>query len=317
MNSFSTGFVDYFSRYIVPSGIGLFRKGMKRVPRIVAVMLITASLILVLPPYKDIGLVSAATFDGDYRVDDTGTNKSIQWVPTITRDTNGDLLTAWYDNRGGNGSGLYFAKSTDGGKTFGKNVPVNDSTTYTYKVWIHNKYLAIDTSGGSYDGYIYTAWEDLRNDPIFQSDYDVYFARSTDGGSSFNTNLRIVDDTKGAPQIRPVLAVDNSGNIYAVWTDLRDTVGINTDVNIYFTKSTNGGASFSANSRIDDGPGFTLSESPTITVNETGVIYVAYHDNRNGNADIYFTKSTNGGTLSILSGATTRAVTGISEWPIQ
>ncbi|UCH89427.1 MAG: thrombospondin type 3 repeat-containing protein [Thermoplasmata archaeon] len=265
------------------------------IPRIVIIFLITGLFAPMISPIDEIGVASAASFEGDYRVDDTGTGKTIQWVPTIARNATGEILVAWYDNRDGNNQGVYFAKSSDRGKTFGKNVVVNDSATYTHIVRIHNKYMAVDNTGGTYHNNIYVVWEDLRNDIASRVNYDVYFTRSTDGGNSFGTNLKLVDDTINAPQIRPAMTVDNSGNIYAVWTDLRDTKSV-TDLNIYFTKSTNGGAGFSANKRVDDGPGTAIAECPAITVNETGVIYVAWHDTRNGNVDIYCTKSENGGT---------------------
>jgi hypothetical protein len=268
----------------------------KHLTRIVIIIMLSAIFTSLITSFQDQGVVNAANFSGDYRVDDTGTATTIQWTPTIARASNGDVYVAWYDTRGGFGSGMYFAKSTDGGKTFSKNVLVNDSTTFTYTVFIHNKYMAVDNSGGANDGNIYIAWEDLRNDPFMNRDYDIYFARSTDGGNTFGTNIRIGNDTGTYPQVRPSMVVDNTGTIYTVWTDLQDTKNPNSpDLNLYFSKSTNGGITFSNNIRVDDG-GKSMAEGPAIAVNETGVIYVAWHDTRNVNADIYVSKSTNGGT---------------------
>ena len=83
------------------------------------------------------------------------------------------------------------------------------------------------------------AWSDFRN-----YNWDVFFARSDDGGLTFGPNRRI-DDFQGFERLneRASLAIDPSGRVHAAWTDLRAR---EPDTNIFYARSDDGGATFSA-----------------------------------------------------------------------
>lgn len=88
------------------------------------------------------------------------------------------------------------------------------------------------------------------------------------------------------------IAVDRNDVIYLVWTDYRNENG-----DIYFSKSVNGGASFGPCIRVDDtGVSYIDQETPKVAVDKNGAIYVVWTDYRKGDPDIYFSKSTNGGS---------------------
>ncbi len=70
------------------------------------------------------------------------------------------------------------------------------------------------------DNQIYIVWVDCRNDPTCETDTDIYFARSTDGGQSFDTAFRVSEDGASFSN-SPKIATDSSGNIYVVWHDDR------------------------------------------------------------------------------------------------
>ncbi|MCD6097749.1 hypothetical protein J7K18_02535 [bacterium] len=80
------------------------------------------------------------------------------------------------------------------------------------------------------------------------SDYDVYYAHSSDGGSSFATQMVAVS---GADEYEPRLAVDDAGNPFMTWTDARTI-----DYSIYTKWSEDGGATL----RSDD---FRVDHDPT------------------------------------------------------
>src|SRR3989442_4236706 len=76
---------------------------------------------------------------------------------------------------------------------------------------------------------------------------DIYFTKSSDGGRTWSTPLRVNDDIGNVAQAQPRLALDPANNIYIACTDtLRGTN------DIYFSKSINGGSKFSANARVND-----------------------------------------------------------------
>src|SRR6266581_3722599 len=122
---------------------------------------------------------------------------------------------------------------------------------------------------------------------------DIYFTKSSDGGRTWSTPLRVNDDIGNVAQAQPRLALDPANNIYIAWTDTRG--GTN---DIYFSKSINGGSSFSANVRVNDVTTNSQSE-PSLAVDPVNphLVYVAWTDTRTPitGPDIYYSNSTNGG----------------------
>ncbi|MBI4835381.1 MAG: hypothetical protein HY811_11280 [Planctomycetes bacterium] len=217
----------------------------------------------------------AQTFGDNIRVDDTGNNVITQSSPSIAIDENGNIYASWTDERNGHPD-IYFSKSTDSGATFGANIKVNDNNASASK-----PSMALDSNGN-----ILIAWQDERN-----GNPDIYFAQSANGGITFTANTR-VDDTgvSTATQSTPVIGIHQGSNsIYAAWIDEREGAK-----HIYFTKSTNGGTSFSANIKIDDAGSIT-PDNVSLAVDDNDNIYISWKDERNGSPDIYFDTSNNGG----------------------
>jgi hypothetical protein len=79
---------------------------------------------------------------------------------------------------------IFFIRSGDGGQNWSAPVRVNDDGTTCDQImpWIDVKP----------DGTIDIAWYDRRND-LNDEKFDVYIARSLDGGRSFSTNVRLND----------------------------------------------------------------------------------------------------------------------------
>ncbi len=154
---------------------------------------------------------------------------------------------------------------------------------------------------GNGSGTLYAVWEDGRNGGVF--DRDIYFSRSTDGGMTWTSpDVRVNDDSTSdtANQVSPDIAYDESRDrIYAVWQDAR-----NGDYDIYFAYSDDNGDNWSANELLSIDPPTSLGAdqmNPSIAVgpNVTDVwpvaVYVVWQDRRNGNDDIYISRSDDGG----------------------
>ena len=92
---------------------------------------------------------------------------------------------------------------------------------------------------------LYLIWQDNRN-----GNYDIWFSKSTDKGATWGQDVR-VDHTGNATtdQWYPAIAVDWRGFIYVIWTDGRPN---NTYSNIFFSKSTDGGQTFSSDVKVSD-----------------------------------------------------------------
>lgn len=137
---------------------------------------------------------------------------------------------------------------------------------------------------------VFAVWRDWRNG--FD---DIYFNRSLDGGASWgagDTRLDVGDPPGSSASYAPEIAAWGS-DLFVVWEDSR-----NGSLDIFAMHSSDNGASWdAAPTRIDvgDAPGASPSSDPRIAVTGSGV-FVVWRDARNGADDIYFNRSTDGGT---------------------
>jgi Tol biopolymer transport system component len=113
---------------------------------------------------------------------------------------------------------------------------------------------------------------------------EIYFKRSTDGGTTWSANRRLTNNAGHSEH--PDIAVDGL-NIYVVWNDATPGNG-----EIYFKRSTDGGTTWSANRRLTNNAG--ESRRPQISVNGSN-IYMVWREETTGNREIYFKRSTDGG----------------------
>jgi hypothetical protein len=211
----------------------------------------------------------------------------------------GTIYGVWYDNRT-TAAHIYFVKSTDGGVTFGANIKVDDDTTPT-----NHEYpcMTLDAQGN-----IYVVWDDIRGGTT--TGYDVYVAKSTDGGATFGPSIKVNHDGTPTDQTTASIAVGADGTIYVAWRDFRNQIldihNKPTNADIFASTSTDGGQTFSAEVRVDDDTGTADQNHPTIGVDSAGKIYLAWTDQRNldvngTNGDIYFTVGTFNGSLLSFS----------------
>lgn len=228
--------------------------------------------------------LSSFSFSPSVRVDDDVGSNGTQASPSVVVSSLGTVYVAYHDNRSGEYNGnVYLAKSTDGGRSFGLSVRVDDTGTATWSQGQAS--LAIDSVGN-----LFIVWQDARNNGEF--DYDVYFAKSTDGGRTFSRNIRVDDAPRGSSQTAPRIAVGTAGTLYVVWGDER-----NVDSDIYFSSSTDGGATFAPGARVDDAPDSPTNPAPQylpqIVESATGLVAVLWQDLRKDrdSGDIYASTS--------------------------
>jgi len=138
-------------------------------------------------------------------------SKAFSGFVDIAAARDGTIYAVWLDERhvakGSDASAVYFAKSTDGGKTFGKNVVVADHTCGCCRPTI-----ALDDGGR-----IYVAW---RHD--FNDVRDMAVASSGDGGKSFSPLARVANDgwaIHGCPESGPSL-LPSGERLYIAWFTL-------------------------------------------------------------------------------------------------
>ncbi|MCO4760192.1 MAG: hypothetical protein KC502_01730 [Myxococcales bacterium] len=134
------------------------------------------------------------------------------------------VVLMWSDTRkkkSGNENDV-FADSSADGLTWGKDVQVNDNDAR----YQQDPSMAVGT-GAKCKGAIYAVWQDFRH----KKSYDVYAARSIDGGLTWSKNEAIAKDL-AEDEMNPAIAVDKGCVIGVAWRD--STKNKNFDIGLQF-----------------------------------------------------------------------------------
>lgn len=176
---------------------------------------------------------------------------------------------------------ILFAGETSAELVFEPWVKINDDTSQAN---FHDTYSSGQRSIAVNRNNIAIVWNDSRN-----GNNDIFFSFSRDGGERFSRNIRVNDDNKDSNQWYAAVALDNNGTAYVVWEDDRDGKS-----RIYFAKKDAKKDSFTKNIPVVSDKNVEQF-GPAIAVNKKGDIYITWHDNKNGNNDIFIVKSRDGG----------------------
>jgi hypothetical protein len=203
-------------------------------------------------------------------------------------------------------TGIWVRRSVDG-VTWEPAVPVIDHVN-TVMPFEDKPWTVVDRAGDSpHRGNVYVAWTRFdvygSDDPTHHS--TIWFARSRDGGHSFQPPARISDDTGDARDSDGTLegavpAVGPKGEVYVVWAGPKG---------LSFDRSDDGGWTFGADkviSPLTGGwdipvPGVERHNGMPVTAVDLsggpnkGTLYVNFIDERNGDTDVFLLASKDGG----------------------
>lgn len=211
--------------------------------------------------YYKVSTDGGVTWGVDTRL---STDPSDSWNPCVA--VSGSVIhVAWYDNRNGAGNWeIYYKRSTDGGVSWGAETRLTNNTHVS-------RYPCIAVSGS----VVHLVWHDDRD-----GNYDTYYKRSTDGGATWSTDIRLTIDPGNS--MFPCVAVSGS-TIHVVWIDPRDKP----NVEIYYKRSADGGLSWEPDVQLTNS---SLSMYPSVAVSAS-VIHVVWQDMRDGNFEIYYKRN--------------------------
>jgi len=202
------------------------------------------------------------------------------YSPSLAVGSDGTVYLAFAGSGGSTTQAdIFFTKSVDGGRTWIAPVKVNNDAGGAQQ---SDPSLALD-----HNDFIYIVWTDPRG-----GNNDVYFSKSTDGGLSFSSNVRVNDVTTSFQMDADVVVDPTDPNlIHVVWMDERNQ--FTTWEDIYYANSTDGGLSFNPNRRVNNDATGAEQGSPAVAVASDRSVYVVWSDPRNGarGSDIYFSKS--------------------------
>jgi hypothetical protein len=174
--------------------------------------------------------------------------------PTLAVGSDGSVHVAWEEMRDGDWD-IYYAR-LEGGEAFSPPTPVSDDATGTDQ--------ARPTIAVERDGTVHLAWQDSR-----AGDWDITYARSTDGGDTFSANLRVNTETRGQ-QVDPAIGVDGPERVHVAWADDRSAAWA-----VYHTRSE--GEGFLRGRVVGSGLMADLSnELPSLTVGPDDRVHIAW-----------------------------------------
>ena len=245
-------------------------------------------------------------FDGTVSGTQTQTDKQMQWIDHSASSPYKDQnYVIWH-----NGAPAYMNRRTSTG--WGTPIKVSGTETTGTSIGADVK----TNSAGDVFGF----WPDTGS-------RGIYVVKSTNGGASYSAPARIVTTYDsydiGVPAFnnRRILIYVSGGtyrngttnNVYALWADLSGDTGCTTATNepgasttstcktrIWFSRSTDGGATWSARVKINNQSGLNDQFNPFLAVDETnGNIGAMYYDTvadaGRKKVDVYYQLSTNGG----------------------
>jgi hypothetical protein len=190
----------------------------------------------------------------------------VSWYPSVSV-SDSVVHVVWEDTRDGNGEGeIYYKRSTDKGVNWGAETRLTNDTSYSNAP-------SVSVSGS----VVHVVWHDDRD-----GNTEIYYKRSTDGGISWEIDTRLTN--KNAFSKFPSVSVSGSV-IHVVWFDERDEVN---NWEIYYKRSTDGGISWGADTRLTNNS--ADSQFPSVSVSDS-VVHVVWFDDRDGNHEIYYKRN--------------------------
>jgi len=228
----------------------------KRLLSPVIIMVLVVSTLVLKINYVE--YTRAQQFSPNILVDDSLANT---YEPDIAVDGNGKLHAVWHDTR----SSIYiicYSNSTDDGATWSPCVRADNSPV---GISLVEPSIAVDKSGGVYDGNLYVIWRDRRN-----GDYDIFVSTSTDSGITWSADVRVDNAPVAVYSYNPSIAVDDGGAVYVAWDDNR-----NSSNNIYISRSDDGGITWNPDVQVST-PGASHA-NPSIATFGSGTIYIAWN----------------------------------------
>jgi len=193
----------------------------------------------------------------------------------------------------GSGSAIWFASSTDGGRTFGPRVLVADTGALANSHHRGPRMVILP------DAILLTAvvGKEVSKDPHAYGRPDngeLTAWRSEDGGKTWVRTGTINDVFGAANEGLDSLTADAKGNIFAVWLDRRERGG--QGVQIWGARSTDGGRTWAKNVRIYASPEGTTCEccDPSVAIDGKGRTWVMFRNVLAGSRDFYLTHADDG-----------------------
>ena len=177
------------------------------------------------------------------------------------------IYIVWCDKRDGEYE-IYYIRSSDDGLNWGQETRLTNNMG-------SSESPVIMASGSA----VHVVWADNRDE-----NYEIYYKRSTDSGINWGNDTRLTNDVFNS--IGASLGVSGS-DVHIAWIDNSDW-----NYEVCYKHSPDGGTSWGPDTRLTNSTG--NSYFPSVSV-ENSFVHVVWYDNRDGNYEIYYKRSTDAG----------------------
>lgn len=178
-------------------------------------------------------------------------------------------------------SSVLLRASNDGGNTFKDSITLSNNALKSYpKISAFENSAYVSWNIGITDG------DNATNSGRNNADDGIFFAGSVDGGNTFNDPIRLNNEVNsiGESQI-----ASQGNNVYVVWGGNPDDKVVG---DLFFTKSTDNGKSFSSPVTLEEGNTLNVE----VAADRDNTVYVAWQSHlSNNNEDILIKKSSDAG----------------------
>lgn len=192
------------------------------------------------------------------------------WLPRVAfgGDDGSVVAVLWQEivfSGGSHGGDVFFARSTDGGRTFSPPVNLSRSRAGDGK----GRLDARRWDNGSLDlvagpgGALHAAWTTYEG--------DLWACRSGDGGASFSAPVRVAGPRSAGPARGPSLAAGAGGAVHLAWT-----VGEDPAADVHVAASRDGGRTFAPPRVAARTPG--RSDAPRLAVDPAGAVHLVFSE---------------------------------------
>jgi hypothetical protein len=214
--------------------------------------------------------LSFAQWEDDFRLTDTPDTSYVFYGMTHTLAVKGDTVhVVWYEKIDDNWD-IFYVRSTDGGNNW-------DWETRLTSTEGSSRIPSVSVSGSS----VYVVWQES-----IDGNLEICFKRSPDGGETWGDNVRLTNDISYSYEA--VIATSGSF-VHLAWV----SVDLENNYHVLYKNSSDGGLTWSSERWLS--PNSIMAFNPSIAADGSGVC-VAWNDNRDGNYEIYFSKSSDNGS---------------------
>jgi len=239
--------------------------------------------------YAQAYLSDGSSVEDNFKVnDDVGSEN--QKLPSIAKDSCGNLIYVWVDYRSG-GDEIFAQRLAGDGTAIGSNFKVNDDTT------MYN-YISGPSVSASLDGNFVISWTDGRSGYCL----DIYAQRYSANGTPLGNNF-LVSTLGACNHLNSTIVCKTNGDFIITWNDA-DEGGFDiksktkiydrdflknksfnnkgSEPNVYAQIYSSDGVAVGENFMVNEDITNTYQDNPAIAVDVMGNFTIAWKDDRNG-----------------------------------